>query len=114
MTNVIPEEDPMALAQFLGLPTAPPAEEERVITVTYSGPWVVKLTYFRETGKFYTEGEYTSKKLNLWEIWDELRDMLRAGKRPGLVDGKCEFYVLVEVPDHPFAHPRMIMPAELA
>jgi hypothetical protein len=112
MTTVTRDEDPMGVAQALGLPTAE-LEPEKVITMTYSGPWQVKLTYFKDTGKFYSGGEYMSKQLNLWEIWDELKTMLRSGIRPGLVDGECDFYVYVEVPEHPHAHPVLITPESL-
>lgn len=83
------------------------------ITMEYRPPFRVKLDYFKDTGKFYTDAEYTTHKLHLWEIWDELKDMLRAGNRPGLVDGQCEFYVVVRVPEHPHDHPVLISPETL-
>lgn len=79
----------------------------------YSGPWRVRLTYFKDTGKFYSEGEYVSEKLALWEIWDEVKEMLKVGKRPGLVDRVNDFYVTVDVPEHPHNHPVLIFPAEV-
>lgn len=81
------------------------------ITMEYTGPWVVKLTYFKRTGKYAYEGEYTSEKLHLFEIWEELDAMLASGKCPGLVDGQDEFYVLVEVLDHPHNHPHLHIPS---
>lgn len=85
-------------------------EKDEVITMIYSGPWSVKIDYFKESGKFYSEGEYTSKKLHLFEIWTELIDMFTNGKRPGLIDGSLEFYAVVSVPDHPHNHPFLITP----
>lgn len=72
-------------------------------------PYTVKLTYFKQSGKYYGEGEYTSEEESLWQIWEEIEDMFRRKKRPGLVDGAQEFNTLVNVPDHPNAHPHMIM-----
>ncbi len=69
----------------------------------------VELTYFKESGKYYSEGEYVSEQEELWEIWAEIRGMFRQGKRPGLVNGKQKFNTLVSVPDHPHDHPHFIM-----
>jgi len=79
----------------------------------YSGPWQVKLTYFKKSGKYYTDGEYRSEKLGIDEIFAEVRKMLSQGIRPGLVNChpfENEFLCLVEVPDHPHSHPALIVP----
>ncbi len=79
------------------------------------GGWVlqftVKLTYFKKTGKFYSDGEYVTTKHGLHDIWTEVESMRRdGGKRPGLCDSKHdEFHVLVNVPGHPHEHPRLIV-----
>lgn len=75
-----------------------------------TGPFEVTLTYFKRSGKYYSEGKYTSQKVSLYEIWEEIRDKLHHGDRPGLVDGKNEFYVTVDVPEHPHNHPHLIVP----
>lgn len=69
----------------------------------------VELTYFKESGKYYSDGEYVSEQEQLWKIWEEVAEMFRRGERPGLVDGKQEFNTLVNVPDHPHAHPHIVM-----
>jgi hypothetical protein len=68
----------------------------------------VSLSYFKASGKYYSSGEYETNKEDLWEIWNEVEDMLLAGKRPGLADG-YGFNTLVLVPDHPDYQPHMIM-----
>lgn len=71
----------------------------------------VKLNYFKKTGKWYSEGEYETQltpENGLYEVWDEVEEMFRKGKRPGLIDGAQEFHVLIRVPDHPHDHPTMI------
>lgn len=70
----------------------------------------VKLTYFKEGGKYYSSGSYISKRFALFEIWDEVKEMLREGKLPDLAEGTKEFTVLVEAPDHPHNHPHLIHP----
>lgn len=80
--------------------------KKEVITMEYSGPWIVKLTYFKQRGKYYSNGDYLSKKLQMYEIFQEVAEMLKQGNRPGLVDGGTDhFHCLIEVPDHPHNHP---------
>lgn len=69
----------------------------------------VIVNYFKQNGKWYSEGEYDTNKVQLFEIWEELREMFNNRKRPGLVDGIQEFNTLVNVPEHPHNHPYIIM-----
>lgn len=77
----------------------------------YSGPWTVKLTYFKSSGKYYSEGCYVSRQLHLFEIFEELDAMLACGTRPGMVDGPNDYFVVVDVPAHPHNHPHLILPS---
>ncbi len=70
----------------------------------------VELIYFKDTGKYYSSGEYETQIEPLYEIWGEVREMQRIGKLPGLVEGCVEFTILVNVPGHPHDHPRLIHP----
>jgi hypothetical protein len=70
----------------------------------------VNLTYFKQTGKYYAEGDYVTERENLWEIFGEVKTKLDKGDRPGLVDGKNTFYAVINVPDHPKDHPFLIVP----
>jgi hypothetical protein len=65
----------------------------------------VQLAYFKESGKYYTSGEYTTRKSHMHEISAEVDEMFAAGKRPGLIDGTHDFGTLVEVPAHPQSFP---------
>lgn len=69
---------------------------------------IVVLTYFKNTGKMYTEGRYSTDKDDLNQIWDEVRSMIRAKTLPGLEKGSWDFMILVQVPDHPHNHPRIV------
>ena len=73
-------------------------------------PWKVKLTYFKPSGKYYSEGEYESKKLNPFEIYEEVKGMDDVGVRPGLITGISGGYynILIELPDHPLGVPHLI------
>jgi NTP pyrophosphatase (non-canonical NTP hydrolase) len=68
----------------------------------------VILTYFKKSGKYYSTGEYQSEKKELFEIWQEVRDM--AGCHPGLVNlWNKEGPISVDVPDHPNNHPHLVI-----
>lgn len=57
----------------------------------------VKLIYFKKSGKYYSEGKYTSEKDLDFELFAEVGQMLENGRLPDLVDGAKEFIVLVLV-----------------
>jgi len=70
----------------------------------------VKLSYFKQSGKWYADGEYETSipGENFWEIVEEVRGMVASGKRPGLGDcrpGQNSFHVLMEIGHGP---PQMI------
>ena len=69
----------------------------------------VHLTYFKKSGKYYTEGKYTSYKQHLFEIWEEVINLRNDGNLPDLRKGATDFNILIEVPTHPHAHPTIIM-----
>ncbi len=69
--------------------------------------YLVNLTYFKSTGQYYAAGNYQSEKSSLQDIWDEVRSM---SKHPGLSGRWNEGPISVEVPEHPHAHPRLIVP----
>jgi len=73
----------------------------------------VKITYYKSTGKWYSDEEFESKLPEgsaLHHYWEELEQMFGRNERPGLIDGENEFIVVIEVPGHEHAHPRMILP----
>lgn len=53
----------------------------------------VQLTYFKTSGKFYTDGSYTSDKKFPFEVFEEVQKMKDEGKLPGLVEGATEFII---------------------
>lgn len=70
----------------------------------------VNLTYFKPSGKYYAEGSFQSIDRPLHQIWDEVIERNRLGYLPGLIGGSSQWIILVDVPDHPHRHPRLIMP----
>ena len=72
-------------------------------------PYEVKLTYFRERGKYYSDGSYTSEKEHLFEIFEEVENMAKDKKLPDLLEGCSEFHVLIDVPTHKYNHPHLVV-----
>lgn len=73
--------------------------------------WLVKLTYFKPGGKYYTDVEYRSHCVNLFEVNREVDELRRSvDPRTGMHGGGQEYVTLVEVPGHPHEHPHMLPP----
>jgi len=73
--------------------------------------YTVQLFYFRQTGKFLTSAATTSSQGNLIEIWEEIDDLRRLGRLPGLRLGAGrDLTILVDVTDHPNRQLHLVMP----
>jgi hypothetical protein len=73
----------------------------------------VELTYFKQSGKYYSEGELeVDARLYMHHIFDEVRRLLKARTLPGLVEGHSNYIVLVDVPGHVHNHPILIIEEE--
>lgn len=73
----------------------------------------VQLVYYKPSGKFYSDAEYFTGEKDLWMIWNEVEEKLTDGRLPGLVDGAKEFIISVNVPEHRYNHPHLIIKPEL-
>ena len=69
-------------------------------------PKTITVTYFKYSGKYYSEGNYLTEDPHLFTILDTLIAELKAGRNPGLVEGAMKrnhFDVLVtgeDIPPH--------------
>ena len=71
----------------------------------------VHLIYFRPTGKFLSRAKTTSSREELVQIWEEVHEMRRLGRLPGLrPNAGRDLFVIVDVPDHPRRELRLVMP----
>lgn len=70
----------------------------------------VKLTYFKPSGKYYSEGEYETQKQHVFEIFEEVRARSNDGQHPGLMPGMKTFTILVDPVGHPQGYPALIHP----
>lgn len=73
-------------------------------------PYKVKLEYFKPSGKWYSDGVYTSNAQQIYEIIDEVREMINNNHLPGLIPGHSDFSVYIDIPDHPHRHPVLLHP----
>jgi len=55
----------------------------------------ITLTYFKSTGKWYSEGSYETDK-DEFEVFNEIKEMIKKGELPGLMKGPSDFHILVE------------------
>ncbi len=67
----------------------------------------VKLTYFKESGKYYTEGEYESSKTHAFEVYQEVYEMLNKDTCPGISGRASQFKILVQPENGP---PHLVVP----
>jgi hypothetical protein len=70
----------------------------------------VTLTYFKQSGKYYTFGTYFSSKEHMFQIFEEVEEMKKKKNLPGLVSGYWEDSILVESNNNPHGYPGLIMP----
>lgn len=56
----------------------------------------VEITYFKDTGKYYSEGEIDIDSDSFHDTVTTMVTMLNHGKRPGLIDG-FDFNALLKV-----------------
>jgi hypothetical protein len=80
----------------------------------------VNLTYFKQSGKYYSEGCYVTEKKAWWEIIEEVETMLGEGRCPGLQDDavlRNEFVTHVDIApdgnDDSLCVPAIILPQNL-
>lgn len=81
----------------------PPADAAvEVIATSDVGPPLqrkVEVIYFKESGKYYTDGTFWSSAKNYYDVVDELQEMFAKCERPGLISqdtpGPGEFIALV-------------------
>lgn len=69
----------------------------------------VELDYFKNNGKYYTSGSYDTDLEDLTDIWSEIRSMGERQVLPGLHIGHSEVIVSVDVPNHSYNHPKLII-----
>lgn len=62
---------------------------------------IVHLTYFKPSGKYYSEGTYKSEATHLAQACEEVRSMMQQQTLPDLIKGHSPFNVLVVYKDVP-------------
>jgi hypothetical protein len=71
----------------------------------------VTLTYFKKSGKLYSEGSYMTTKEWMWQISDEVKEMQQSNTLPD-INGN-EWIIHIDVEDsHPNGYPCLILDNE--
>lgn len=74
----------------------------------YEPKYEVKLTYFKQSGKYYSEGRYETNKEYMYQIVEEVK-MLNIEEDLPDIGKTSEFSILVTVADnHPNGYPCLI------
>lgn len=70
----------------------------------------VKLTYFKDSGKYYSEGTFeVDQEKAMFHIFEIVKNLQRRKRLPDLVDGAAFNYIYVEAPGHPNNYPALII-----
>ena len=68
----------------------------------------MKVIYFKESGKYYSEGTYHVPVMSYYETIEYIKDQLRNNNWPGL-KGWCDgFSILIMGTGHPNGYPVLI------
>ena len=71
----------------------------------------VQLAYFRLMGKFLAFAECVVEQETLAQIWEEIHDLRRVGRLPGLrANAGRDLFILVDVVDHPQRQMHLVIP----
>lgn len=68
--------------------------------------YTVWLKYFKKNGTYYTQCKYTTEKLNIFQIYEEVRQMKINKELPGAYGSN--HIILIDVPTHPDNCPKLI------
>ena len=68
---------------------------------------LIKVQYFKPSGKFYGDGEYHTEMKQGFGVIAEFELMLKQGTRPGLVDGHSGYTAVIDCSLHPTGYPAM-------
>lgn len=75
--------------------------------------FIIKLTYFRLSGKYEAHAKWVTTKLNMFEIFDEIKDMMKKKILPSLVIGHSDYIVHVNASRHPKGYPALLFPESM-
>lgn len=75
--------------------------------------YLVRLTYFKTNGTYYSSAGYQTNKTNIVSIWQEVEDMCRDCRAPGINGDPQDFIVQIVVPGHRESFPKLIIPRSM-
>jgi hypothetical protein len=69
--------------------------------------FIVKLTYYKDNGKYNSEGYYETDLEYFYQIITEVTKKQKNGELPGMVKGYRAPFITIDVPIHPNNHPSL-------
>jgi hypothetical protein len=69
----------------------------------------IKVITFKETGKYNTEAEIETDREFMFEVSQDVKEMIKQKKVPGLIEGATPPYVLIDGIDHPKGYPCLLI-----
>lgn len=69
----------------------------------------VKLQYFKPSGKYYSSGEYETQLVHMFDIFEEVKEMTKCKKLPGLCEYHSDVIVHVTVPENQNNYPGLVL-----
>lgn len=78
---------------------------------TKNNGYEIKVTWFKQSGKYYSDGSYFTERESMFDVFQDFEKMLEDGIRPGLVNSKKnEFFAVLDCSAHPYGFPAMFRP----
>jgi hypothetical protein len=93
-----------------------PGKEFYVLTSTvgnievYEEEYEIELQYFKDSGKYYTEGTYKTVKKQMFDIVDEVQRMKSYETLPGVTGG--DWIIYIDAGKHPAGYPVLLLKGE--
>jgi hypothetical protein len=72
------------------------------------------ITYFKHTGKYYTDVVINvPDDMEIYNIFKLIHKQLRDGTLPGLSGNHNNYFVHINVPDHEYSYPAILLPLKI-
>lgn len=70
---------------------------------------IVKLTYFKPNGTYYSSGSYIEADPNkpIFAIHNDVQRLIDKKKLPGLIENHSDFHIYAEITEHDHAFPKL-------
>ena len=71
--------------------------------------YTIELTYFKPSGKYYTNGAYVTNLKSMYQIFEQVQKLKDSGELPGLGVTSDHYIIHIYAPEHPNYYPGLIL-----